>query len=179
MTKFWSPVKINLTSYFSSSIFDNANDIILNRLCNFSKADVMGKFILTCLLLCFVVTGNAQVSEKPKLNELNQDQLNLVLAKSQKTIKTGKILTFTGLGTASVGVLLLIAEASKVPSGGANGNTAETGAYVALIGGAVMWIGIPVWIAGGTRKHKIELQLANFKSPGSASVNGIGLKVRF
>jgi hypothetical protein len=42
-----------------------------------------------------------------------------------------------------------------------------------------VYTGIPVWIVGGSKKKKIELELAKFKSPGSASINGVGIKVRF
>jgi hypothetical protein len=58
----------------------------------------MKKLISICMLLFFVVTGSAQVNNIPKLNELDQDQLNLELAKSSKKIKAGKIWTGVGIG---------------------------------------------------------------------------------
>jgi hypothetical protein len=139
----------------------------------------MKKLISVTLLLFFVVSGNAQEKNKQPLSELNKDQLNLALAKSKKTIKEGKILTFGGLAISSVGIIMLMAEAVKVPTGDANGETAEAGAFVALFGGIAIWTGIPVWIVGGSKKHKIELELTKFNQPGSASINGIGLEIRF
>ena len=58
----------------------------------------MKKIISICFLVFFAVTGNAQKHNKTNLNDLNQDQLNLALTKSLKTIKTGKILTGIGAG---------------------------------------------------------------------------------
>ena len=140
----------------------------------------MKRLISICLLLFFCSIGNAQVNNKPKLNELNQDQLNLALAKSKKTIKTGKIITFLGLGVTSIGVVMLINEASElVADDNPSGNSASSGLNVAIIGGVTTWIGIPVWIAGSNRKKKIEIELVKFNPKGSVSINGIGLKIRF
>ena len=140
----------------------------------------MKRLISICLLLFFVVTGNGQVNDKPKLNELNQDQLNFALAKSKTTIKTDKIVTFIGLGVTSIGAAMLISEAGKlVTDDNPSGNTASSGLNVAIIGGVTTWIGIPVWIAGSNRKKKIEIELVKFNPKGSASINGIGLKIRF
>jgi len=40
-------------------------------------------------------------------------------------------------------------------------------------------LAIPTWIRGSKRKKAIELELVKFNPPGSASINGIGLKIRF
>jgi hypothetical protein len=70
-------------------------------------------------------------------------------------------------------------EGFKAIEGDANGNTALGGAYVALAGGLTVYTGIPIWIVGESKKKRIELQLAKFKPPGSSSINGVGLKIRF
>jgi hypothetical protein len=137
------------------------------------------KLISICFLLFFVVTGNAQVNNKPKLNELNQDQLNLALTKSKKTTITGIILTSAGFGAAIIGERIVVDEASKWPGPNYNENRANTGSAMLIIGGATMCIGIPLWIVGANKKNKIELELVKFNPKGSASINGIGLKVRF
>ena len=140
----------------------------------------MKRLISICLLLFFVVIGNGQVNDKPKLNELNQDQLNFALAKSKKTIKAGKIVTFIGLGVTFIGSAVLISEAGKlVTDNNPSENTASSGLNAAIIGGVTTCIGIPVWIAGSNRKKKIEMELVKFNPKGSASINGIGLKLRF
>jgi hypothetical protein len=141
----------------------------------------MKKLISICFLLFFVVIGNAQVNNKTSINELNQDQLNLALKHSSKTIKTGKILTFIGAGAVIVGVVIVstipIEDIFKLD------NSARTKAVtgeILFIGGCVSAVtGIPVWIVGANKKNKIELELVKFNPKGSASINGIGLKIYF
>lgn len=108
-----------------------------------AKAKIMNRLVSICLLLFFVVTGNAQVNNNPKLNELNQDQLNFALMRSKKTTITGIILTFSGLGVAIIGDRIMVDEASKWPGDNYNETRANTGAAMLIIGGATMCIGIP------------------------------------
>jgi hypothetical protein len=139
----------------------------------------MKRLISICFVLFFVVTGNAQVNNKPKLNELNQDQLNLALTKSKKTKVSGIILTFAGLGVAIIGERIMLDEATKWPGDDYNKTRDNTGLSMLIIGGATMCIGIPCWIVGANKKEKIEIELVKFNPKGSASINGIGLKIRF
>jgi len=140
----------------------------------------MKKLISICFLLFFVVTGNAQLNTKPQLNELNQDQLNHALTKSIKTINTGKILTFTGVGVSCLGLAIVMGTLlGGIETGTLNDNTGQAGAIIMCAGGGISLIGIPVWIVGASKKHKITLDLVKFNPPGSASLNGIGLKIRF
>jgi hypothetical protein len=136
----------------------------------------MKKLISVCFLLIFVVIGNAQENKKPKWSELNQDQLNLALTKSKGNIKTGKILTFVGLGTMMFGDAIFIMEMILT---GQENPLATTGGKIAIVGEISVFAGIPVWIVGSTRKKKITLELVKFNPKGSASINGIGLKIRF
>jgi hypothetical protein len=39
----------------------------------------MKKIITICLLVFFTIAGNAQINNKTKIKELNQDQLNIAL----------------------------------------------------------------------------------------------------
>jgi hypothetical protein len=130
-------------------------------------------------MVFLTVMCNAQEKNKSKYSELNQDQLNLALTKSKKTIKTGKTLTFIGLGVGTTGVLILMIEGFKTIEGDASGDTAMAGAYVVIASGLFIYTGVPVWIVGASKKKNIQLELAKFKTPGSASINGIGLKIRF
>ena len=136
----------------------------------------MKKLISICFLLFFVVIGNAQENKKSKWSELNQDQLNLALKHSLKTIKTGKILTFSGLGLAFIGSAL----AWSHQGGGSHShdNMVSIEDNALLAGGIIMYIGIPVWIVGATQKKNITLELVKFNPTGSASINGVGLKIR-
>jgi hypothetical protein len=139
----------------------------------------MKKLISICLLVLLTVMCNAQEKKKSKFSELNQDQLNIALTKSKKTIITGKILICTGLGVSSTGIIILMVEGLKALGGEANGQTATAGAYALIAGGITMEIGIPVWIVGATKKKNITLELVKFNPKGSASINGIGLKIMF
>jgi hypothetical protein len=134
----------------------------------------MKKLVSICFLLFFVVTGNAQEIKKSKWSELNQDQLNLALERSIKTIKTGKILTFSGLGFAFIGSMI-----AWSGQGRHDDNTTLDGSNAAVAGVIMGYTGITVWIVGASKKKNIQLELAKFKTNGSASINGVGLKVRF
>jgi|WetSurSiteA1Bulk_404760.scaffolds.fasta_scaffold43474_1 hypothetical protein len=135
----------------------------------------MKKLISIWFLLFFVVTGDAQVNKKTKWSELNQDQLNLALKHSIKTIKTGKILTFVGLGVASIDMALAFAGGF----GKSNGNSSQYTGSLVPAGIITMYVGITVWIVGATKKKNISLELVKFNPTGSASINGAGLKIRF
>ena len=129
----------------------------------------MKKLISICFLLFFVAIGNAQVNKKSKWSELNQDQLNLALTHSTKTAKTGKILTLSGLCVATIGIVMALPFSL--------GN--DDGIIVFGAGIISTSIGIPVWIVGGAKKKNITLELAKFNPKGSASINGVGLKIDF
>ena len=144
----------------------------------------MKKSIAICLLIFFTVIGYAQVNNKPKLNELEQDQLNLELTKSLKKIKSAKIWTGVGAGLAITGGVLLIDDANKRhnQTGWLSGLPSdETGAGALMLAGGIIIevFAIPTWIIGSNRKKEIEIELVKFNPPGSASINGIGLKIRF
>jgi hypothetical protein len=135
----------------------------------------MKMLISICFLLFFVVIGNSQENKKSKWSELNQDQLNLALKQSSKTIKIGKILTFSGLGLITIGSGIAWSEQGKASPNYHNKMViAESTIYAGVI---TLYTGIPVWIVGATRKKNIIL--VKYQSTGSASINGIGLKIRF
>jgi len=144
----------------------------------------MKKLISICFMAFFAVIGNAQKLNKTNLNELNQDQLNLALTKSIKTIKTCKILTGVGVGLGITGGILLINDMNKRNNNtGVLGGlpTGETAAGLLMLTGGIITevIGIPVCIKESKRKKDIEIELIKFSPKGSASINGIGLKIRF
>lgn len=140
----------------------------------------MKKLISICFLFFFVVIGNAQVNKKPKWNELNQDQLSLALEHSSKNIKTGKILTFSGLGVASFGMVVGMAGVIETwDNPNSHDNTAAVGGIALVAGIITVYVGIPIWIVGATRKKNITLELVKYNPKGSASINGFGLKIRF
>jgi hypothetical protein len=47
------------------------------------------------------------------------------------------------------------------------------------LGIVTVGLAIPTWVKGSNRKKEIEIELVKFNPPGTASINGIGLKIRF
>jgi hypothetical protein len=144
----------------------------------------MKKLIAICFLTLFVAPGFAQVKNKKNLNELNHDQLNLELTKSINKITAAKTWTGIGAGLGIIGGALLIDDANKRHKstdflGGLP--TEETGGGVLMLVGGIITLGfaIPTWIKASNRKKDIELELIKFRPIGSASINGIGIKIRF
>jgi hypothetical protein len=138
---------------------------------------IMKKLILICFLLLFVAIANAQENKKSKWSELNQDQLNLALKHSSITSKAGMVLTFAGGGAAIIDFARFFIESG----GGGKKTYTKTPElsgffYAGLI---TLHTGIPLWIVGSIKKNIITLELVKFNTTGSASINGIGLKIRF
>jgi len=140
----------------------------------------MNRLISICLMVFLTVMCNAQENTKPQLNELNQDQLNLAFKRAKTTATTGIILTSVGTVVASIGMVMAINEGVKWTTGeNPDENAVSAGTSAMIFGGITALIGIPVWIVGASKKHKIQLELVKFNSPGTASIKGIGLKIRF
>jgi len=144
----------------------------------------MKKLISICLLVFLTVLCNAQENNKPKLNELNQDQLNLELTKSLKKIKAAKIWTGVGAGLGITGGIIIYSGTKKYNSEESSGivNFNEGlifGIPILALGIVTVGLAIPTWIKGSNRKKEIEIELVKFNPPGAASINGVGLKIRF
>jgi hypothetical protein len=104
-------------------------------------SNIMKKLISICFLTFFVFAVNAQINNKTKISELNKNQLSLALEKSLKTINKGEILTFVGLGLGVTGGVVLLDDSNKRhnSTGFLSGlPTAETGAVILLVSGAVI-----------------------------------------
>ena len=82
-----------------------------------------------------------------------------------KKIKAAK--AWTGLGAA----LVII---------GAVPNEEIEGAELILVGGIIIEVfAIRSWIKRSNRKKEIEIELVKFNPPCTASINSLGLKIRF
>ena len=137
----------------------------------------MRKLISICLFVFLTVLCNAQVNNKTNLNELNQNQLNLELTKSLKKVKAAKIWTGVGAGLGITGGLLLYYGSQQ---GGLDGmGPVAIGEFIIAFGIVSVGLAIPTWIKASKRKKEIELEMVKFYPPGTASINGIGLKIRF
>jgi hypothetical protein len=144
----------------------------------------MKKLNAICFLVFFTITVHAQINNKTKFNELSQDQLDLALAKSIKTIKMAQIWTAVGIGLVITGSVVLVDDMNNRRSNTAilgGLPTSETAAGILMVTGGVVTelIAIPVSIKGSKRKKDLEIELVKFNPKGSSSINGIGLKLRF
>jgi hypothetical protein len=100
------------------------------------------------------------------------------IIKDKRMERIGTILTVVGSGTLFAGNILywrMYNEGNKESSG----DKVATGRTLMIGGLGLMAVGIPLWAIGKTKERhiKIEAELVKFK--GLASVNGIGLKIRF
>jgi hypothetical protein len=138
----------------------------------------MKKLILVSLLILFAISATAQ-----QYSSFNQEQLNRELQKAKNKFGTGGAFTFIGVVTEIVGTVVYFSGSSAATK---NGDVSFSltdeelkGMIIMCAGEVVRDVGIALWITGGIKKRRIEFQLAKFKSPGSASINGIGLKIWF
>ncbi len=144
------------------------------------REKTMNKLILICIVVFLSVASNAQENIKPKLEELNQDQLEHALKHASKTVNTGKILFAAGAGASTAGFILFVSGINDALGSDADTDVKIYGGSLFLVCGFVSTvIGVPVWISGSNKKKKISLELAKFNTPGLSSITGVGIKVRF
>jgi hypothetical protein len=137
----------------------------------------MKKSMAFFTLLLITISGNAQVNKNPELSELDQDQLNLALTESLHNLKTARIFTLIGTGIGIAGTILLIEDSINTNNQGTD--APSLGSKLASIGILTVALALPRWVRHSKRKNEIELELAKFNTYGLASINGIGLKIRF
>ena len=130
----------------------------------------MKKLIFVLLLSGFAFSVFAQSKSTMIFGE--------AIIKDKRMERIGTILTVVGSGTLFAGNILywrMYNEGNKESSG----DKVVTGRTLMIGGLGLMAVGIPLWAIGKTKERhiKIEAELVKFK--GLASVNGIGLKIRF
>ena len=110
---------------------------------------------------------------------LDKDQLNLAYSQSLKTIKTGKTLTFIGIGMGALGGILFATSLNLDSwSGFTHGLQRGMIGSTLISGGMVLSaVGIPLWVVGSSRKNNIEIALTKFEP--TSFVIGIGLRIAF
>ena len=103
------------------------------------------------------------------INELNEEYLKYSLQKAESNVKTGKILTYTGIGLGTVGLILGVHATSRIitdPFSSWDAELAEvvTGEILLLGGMGTMAVGIPLWSINASRRNKINVALIKFNS---------------
>lgn len=128
----------------------------------------MKKLILGLLLGFFALSINAQSK-----SQFTQEQLKVALVKA-------KILKGTGIVLIISGCALLVGTDKYLethPNYQKDREPRDRGYESYFFGPLVIASGIPLLAIGWTKKRHIKVALTKFN--GSASINGIGIKIRF
>lgn len=138
------------------------------------------------VLVLVLVISVCSIKAQSPYSSMSQDQLNFLLVRANNKINAGMTLTFTGAVVEIAGIVLFAngvkkMDESEVGTGGLLTGTARTvGGLIVMAGGlGLMGSGIPIWAVGASKKKKIDLELIKFRSPGSASAYGVGLRIYF
>ena len=116
------------------------------------------------------------------INDLSEIQLNYALERAQANVKTGKILTYSGIGAFTVGMFI----AATGINGFWNGldeddlNRYAAGSVLMLVGMGSTMVGVPFWVAGSHRKRQVEialLRLDNVAYTGFKPTQPLGLSL--
>ncbi len=150
------------------------------------------KIFLVCTLLVFLsLNVQAQWYSRSfgvdNINDLNEVQLNYSLQKAKSFVKTGKILTFSGIGSFTLGTYLVVRGLDGWVFGDGNDSHLDEivlGEMLILAGMGSVVVGVPFWIVGARRKSKIEIALIKFntsslKTLGQPEPLGLSLKINF
>lgn len=126
----------------------------------------------------FSISVNPQRKSK-----FTKEQLNYSLVKANQLKTTGAVITLSGCVLDITGIVLI----ATAPVIGQDWGYFRFGYYnkydwrggwsVLLAGVGFTAAGIPLWSTGATKKRHIKAALTKFE--GSASINGIGLKISF
>ncbi|MGA2406478.1 MAG: hypothetical protein ABSF81_06995 [Bacteroidales bacterium] len=131
----------------------------------------MKTLILVLLLAIFTVSVNAQSKRSLIFGD--------ALVKDKNMERNGTVLTVIGGVALFTGNILYWKTYNDYGNNEPPADKVNLYSHVMLGGLGLMAVGIPLWAIGkvNERHIKIEAELVKFK--GLASVNGIGLKIRF
>jgi hypothetical protein len=125
------------------------------------------------------------------LNAQQTQQNRAYLERGKKNIRTGITLTAVGAGVTIAGVVMFTSGLGVPDNPGLPGSKDQhtstlgiVGYYLMPAGVIIFGVGVPFLISGSIQKGRaqknLRISLVNFKSPiSSASINGIGIKMRF
>lgn len=130
----------------------------------------MKKFFVLVMLGFLAINVHAQWYSRSfgadNINDLSEAQLNYSLQRAQANLKAGKIATFSGIGAFTFGTFIAVSGLNGLIFGGVNNglNRYAAGSLLMLLGMGSTIVGVPLWIAGASRKKKIEIALLRFDS---------------
>lgn len=149
----------------------------------------MKKFLVVLLFGFLAIDVQAQWYSRSfgvdNINDLNETQLNYSLKRAESNIKTGRILTFVGIGSFALGTVIAVSSIDGIWTGDNNElNKWAAGSMLMLLGMGSTVVGVPFWISGASRRNKIEISLLRFNSSAitgykQAEPVGLSLKINF
>jgi hypothetical protein len=131
----------------------------------------MKRIISLCFFLFFVLSVNSQTKSPLTFGD--------ALAKNRKMQRAGTVLTVVGGVTLFAGNVMYWKMYNENDNSEPPQDKVDTSVHLMLGGIGLMAVGIPLLTIGKTKERniKIEARLNNFK--GHASIQGIGLKIKF
>lgn len=131
----------------------------------------MNRIILICFFIFSVLSANGQSK--------NSLVFGNALVKDRKMQITGTVMTVAGGITLFAGNIMY----NKVYHDFGNIDPPEdklkTYRYIMFSGIGLIAAGIPIWAVGVVKERHIKIEASLVRFKGSASLNGIGLKVMF
>lgn len=117
------------------------------------------------------------------MNELNQDQLELAMQQATKLKKAGVGVTIASTAVAIIGFVIYSKGLNDIVADDYsniddNAGKAYGGLAIGSIGMIGMCVGIPMWIAGGTRVNVIKIHMQKFEPTGQI-IPSIGFTYTF
>ena len=140
----------------------------------------MKKLLISLIVLSSIISNAQWYTEYgvTNMNELNEQQLNLALKQSQKTINIGVALTAIGVPLIIIGGVMYLSGLNEIIDQNIEGglNKSATGSLIMCGGGLSASIGIPIWIVGANRKNIILVHLEKFKT---SYIPSLGIRINF
>jgi hypothetical protein len=127
------------------------------------------------ILIFFIVLSEYALNAQSK----NTLIFGNALAKDKKMQTAGTVLTIIGGATLFAGNIMYYKIYDDYGNTYPPKDKLNTSCYIMTGGVGLMAIGVPLWIIGVTRERKITLEAQLIKLNGTASINGIGLKLKF
>jgi len=132
-------------------------------------------------ILFFLLTINVQAQWYNRrygvnnINDLSESQLKIALQNAEKSIKTGKTLTYIGIGTTLLGGILVADGLSSMGDSWEsfwNGwGEAAGGMLLMVTGSGLMVVGIPLWAVNKSRTNSIKVTLVKFNTASFTGYN--------
>lgn len=120
------------------------------------------------------------------INDLNETQLKYALQRAQANVKTGKILTFSGIGAFTLGTIIAANSLDEFWTGMDESDFDQyvVGSVLMLLGIGSTLVGVPFWIAGASRRTQVEVALLKFSSSAYTGFRqpeqlGLSVKINF